>query len=310
MAALEETLAALNRKLPELAPEMQGLLDEQARLEEAAAELLQEFQQKRTAAEGLARRAQEALAGLGEAGGREVRWIQGLMRSLAAATDAFTQGLRTAGEALAAEVHAAAGTVDALAGTLAAHGTSLREAHQESAQAVRDLATAAEAGLRDLATAREEAATEGAGLGREIEETAALLQGELALLREKMAGLEQAAEAAVEETLGSLRARGEGHEAVLQSAVDDLVRGKEAMLGELKEHLEEDVHGRVGAAIDDVALALDALADEARGAMEMLAGSRRELESELEGVDQAKAPLGGAVAQVKVAAERVGIRWA
>ena len=310
MTSLHETLAVLSEQVPEIVPEVAKLLEEGERLEKAVQELLQEFEEKRAAADGLAGRARAALAELKEVGLQQTQQLDAAMASLESSVDRFAQGLLSAEEGLAAEVQAAGGALEVLSGQLTAGGTTVREAHDGGEGAVGELGGVMETGLGELRGAFDTASEQAAALGQAVTDAQALVEGELQDLREKMTGLLASANTAVGEMLGGIRARQASHEGTLQGAAGDLATGKDTLLGDLRERLTQEVQTRVGTAIENASLALDGLADEARGAIETVAGARRELEAGLEGVDEVKSPLPGAVQQVRVAADGVGLNWA
>jgi chromosome segregation ATPase len=310
MTSLHETLAVLSEQVPEIVPEVAKLLEEGERLEKAVQELLQEFEEKRAAADSLAGRARAALAELKEVGLQQTQQLDAAMASLESAVDRFAQGLLSAEEGLAAEVQAAGGALETLSGQLTAGGTTVREAHDGGEGAVGELGGVMETSLGELRGAFDTASEQAAALGQAVTDAQALVEGELQDLREKMTGLLASANTAVGEMLGGIRARQASHEGTLQGAAGDLATGKDTLLGDLRERLTQEVQTRVGTAIENASLALDGLADEARGANETVAAARRELEAGLESVEEAKSPLPGAVQQVRVAADGVGLNWA
>ena len=309
MTTLKETLGALSDGLPQLVPEITRLLEEGERLEKSVQELLQDFEEKRGAADGLAERARAALGELREIGAQETQQLEAGVSELETAVDRFTQALQASEDALANEVQAAGGAMDALSGQLTAGATSAREVHDAGEGAVGALGDGMETGLTDVRGAFDTASQQAAALGQAVADAQALVDGELQGLREKMTGLLESARVAVGDTLADIRARQATHEGTLQGASGDLATGKDTLLGDLRERLTEEVQTRVGTAIEDASLALEALADEARGGIATVAGVRRELEAGLESVEEAKSPLPGAVQQVRIAADRVGLSW-
>jgi hypothetical protein len=308
VAALDEVLAALDARLPALGPGIASLARETERLEEAAQQLLASCDEKRAAAEALAARAREALARVGGAG--QAQALQAQAHALRAAADRARDSLTAAADALVAQARTTGSAMDGLTGRLMAASQGAREAHQAGAAATLGEEERWQAGLADLREASRAADLQAGAVVEAVGEARSTLEGDLATLGGTMTTLRESAHGAVAGLVQALRARGAAHEGRLQEITDELAAGKAALLAALHRCLAQEVRQRLGGAVENAGLALDALADEARSARQALVASRRELAAELEEVRQAKRPLPGAVKQVRTAADRVGVRWA
>ncbi|HEX6736846.1 MAG TPA: hypothetical protein VF310_01105 [Vicinamibacteria bacterium] len=306
---LEETLAALGRGLPALTPRLAELVAESGRLERAAHELLLAFGEKRAAAERLAERAREALARLSHVGAEQMHELEAAGQAAEAGLARFGARLAAAEQALRAQAQATGGALEALAGQLAEARGRARRA-REAAAAAGAAGADPPAGLAELQRALLGATAQAARVGTAGTEAAAAVDDELSALAEALGRLQDEGGRSVAGALGGFRARQSAHQRKLDDAADELAAGRASLLDELHRGLSQEVQARLGAAVESAALALEGLGDEARGAAETLTGARRELEAELEALHGVKRPLPAAVKQVRVAAERVGVRWA
>lgn len=111
----------------------------------------------------------------------------------------------------------------------------------------------------------------------------------------------------LDETRSWLHEFQDQHEQALSDQADAWNDGKTALVEELEQAVQRDVHDRVAQAAGSVAELFQAMATEMQQAAEQTSQQREQLGELFEALEQSMEPLPSAVQAVKVAAQKVGL---
>ena len=125
-----------------------------------------------------------------------------------------------------------------------------------------------------------------------------------------MSELLGSAQGRIEQLLARLDTLRSEHEGVLEREAGHLESRRDALVGEIRTQVEEDVRQPVASAVETVTDTLQALGDALRDAGGRVGTVREALDAGLDSVREEMDPLGGGIEQVKEAARQVGLDFA
>jgi uncharacterized phage infection (PIP) family protein YhgE len=310
MTSLHDTLPILEKGVPAIAPQIEAVAREAEEFRKAVAGLLEDFSEKAdAAADLLAQVTDGALTPLHEGAAEHAELVE---RTVAAATAAVREAVQalTGGQAdLRAALDGAGDAMEELGGEISEAQNRTRSAQEEAVQALdglwRDLETEQTAlgtaveGMESAAEAVETALEDGRNtLTEAVTELGDRMETLLGQVQDRLT------EAKVR--LGDLRSE---HEAEMGEKVSDLTQRKDQLFAELKERAEQAMRTAFEQTLEDVTNGMERLGEAAAKARESCREGREELQQQFGEIVERVPVMDGGVAQVKEAANQVGITW-
>jgi hypothetical protein len=273
-----------------------------------AAELLQEFEQRRGEAAQLAAEAQQALTELQNEAASRHGALEGALSTVEAgvaslkaideAQDALTDGLEGVGQAMA--------DLDARF----REGISAAEAARADAVAALDsVESNASAGQEKLATAVEAVGTACESLRGAATEARSSVDAGLGGLRDTMNDLLERARARVGEVMSEVSGLVSAHESVMDEQGGTLRDGVDAVLTDMRSRIESELGARLEASAAAVVDALGELERQVAEASERSREGREAAEPQFGVASESVDPLQTAIEHVRSAAEQMGLSW-
>lgn len=309
MTSLQETLPALSAAVPEIPVQTAALIQEGDGIEKAAKELLQELEETGTQAAELFGQVQQAVSELeDEAEGHHTQ-LEAEVNDLETGLDESLKRLEGSQGELKQAVEGAGEAMGDLHGALTAAGAAAKAAEDEFKDAFGQVADAVRNGQEELTDALEAAAGRASVVRTAIEEARDAVTQGLGGLRQVMRSFLESGRGEVENTAQTLRSLLATHQSLLQEQASRLDQGHKDLLEELRGKVEDDLKGRIVAAVETVVTALGDLSQTATETRDFSHAACEGLETRFEALGDTIQPLPTAIESVKRAAEEVGLPW-
>jgi chromosome segregation ATPase len=294
---------------PALSGHLAPVVQEGARVQQAAQALLHDLQDKRAEAAQSLAQLHAALADLRAEGAEQHAHLDAGAQAAEGALQDSLHALETDEGELNHGVEAVGAAAKSLEGQLTEAGTRAKTAEGESKQALASLGGAIHSSQAELEGALKAVSEEAQSLEHAVEEAKTALGGELGGLKDRMRDHLEEARGRVAHILDKLRELRTSHEGGIRETASDLVSGKDHLVEELRQHAESDLHQRMETATARVMGSLGGLSHAAAEARTGSQRAREEVHSKFEELKQAMPPLERALESVKQAADEVGITW-
>jgi chromosome segregation ATPase len=309
MTSLHDTLPILDQAVPALPGKVQRVAAEAAAFETSARAALSVFEEKRAAGERLLDQVRAAVAALDAQAEGERGHVEEARRAVLDAAAEQARVIDDGAAALSPTAQQAVSAFTALTSALEEAGDRMRRAVGAARAALGELDDRTREGQADLEQAVDKAA---AAFGH-LQDRIAQGQADLVDGSGRLADSVRRMLARVETRLERTRARVEELRDDQGEDVSDTLSGLVGRCDELVRAVCTRMSSDVSAGLDPGTAGLatawaDAAAQVAQAGADCEAG-REALEPRLTATDERVVPLDGAVAQVKQAAERVGLAW-
>lgn len=308
--SLKEALDYLDEAVPALPGQVDGVREESAAFREQAGQLLEDFEQRRSAAKELFEKCRQALAALEGAALSQASLLQEHIDAVESRVEGSAADFEASGRELTGGVTEADTAMERLGGLLTETGDASRAAEERVASAGDAVGDAIDGGSQELGSALEQATAEASGLAALADEVREGIGGAAQSLRTEMNRLLAEGQGRIEETLGRIAALKTAHDGVLARELDHLDAKKSEVLDLLEGSLKNEVEAVVGAAVETVIDALTALGSRLQGAKDRAADVRGELEGSFAALESAIEPFPGYIDSVKAGADLASLPWA
>lgn len=309
MTSLQETLPLLDRVVPALPGKVEAVSREADAFERASREAIAGFQERRSAAEGLIEQVRQALEAIRDqaAGARES--VEQAARDLRETSEQAGQEIEEGAHDLQAKGHHASSACDGLKSHLEQGEGRTRSALQEPHAALDALDEHTRSGQSELEQAAEQMTTALAHAQEAVSAGQADVAFGVSRLAEAMAQMLEKIQGRLEQAAGRLVALRDDQADDVAQALSGLVSRCDEVEQGIATRLQEGLSEGMDPELDVLAEGWSGLGAQVAQLAADCRQRREELEPRLTETGQCVGPLQGSVAQVKQAADQVGMAW-
>lgn len=309
MTSLQETLPILDQAVPALPGKVEAVAREGDSFEKAAREAIAGFQGRRTAAESLVEQVRQALNGLRDQAAGERDAVEQAARAARDTAEQEAAGVDEGADALQPAGDHARSAFEALESHLDQGADRTRSAHQEAHTALDSLDDATRSGQSELDQAAEKM-TKAIGDAQEaITDGQAEVAEGVNRLSEAMNRMLEKVQARLERTAKRLDELRDEQAEDVADTLSGLVSRCDQVERKITTRLQEELSDSLDPELEQLVGAWSVIGKQVAQIDAECQARREELEPQLTAASERIEPLQGSVAQVKQAADQVGIAW-
>jgi len=309
MTSLQETLPILDQAVPALPGKVEAVAREADTFEKAAREAIVGFQETRAAAEGLVEQVRHALEALRDQAASERQDVEEAARALRETAEREAQGVDEGAESLPPAADHARSAMEALESHLEQGADHTRSAHEEAQAALDALDDHTRTGQADLQHSAEQMTTAVGHVQEAITEGQAEVAKGVNTLAEAMTRMLERVQIRLERTFSRFDELRDEQSEDVADTLSGLVSRREQIDQKITARLQDGLSDSLDPEMEALVGAWNGMGTQVAQLDADCQARREELEPQFTAASERIEPLQGSVAQVKQAAEQVGIAW-